>query len=386
MFDYTKYEDAIEEKRGRAKHLVDTAVTEKREMTESERREYDSLYGEISATRALVDEMKDQELDELRKKIDAEKADAPKPTGSMSDEFRAMPTGETYHDIEHRAWTTSSGASATLAQEWHDQMLSVAFEESIAFKSGIESFSTASTHNIPLMTAYGSGTAVIVSEGADYTKDDPTISNVQWGAYKFVKRVDVTEELLEDSQYDVAGWLARAAGVAYGRAWDRYFVSASGTGTSTPSGILSHSGTSSGAGASGITVEELIAFSYTLPRHYRNGACWYMNDDMVGYIAALRTTASATEGFFWNDPVGGEPAKLGGYPIYTCSDIASKATASAKVIAFANPKYYMVGFRGPFGTKRLQLSEHSDTFAFRQRADGHPLTASAIKVFLTSTT
>lgn len=385
MFDYQKLEGEIEEKRGRAKHIVDTAVAETREMTESERREYDTLYGEISATRGLIDQMKDQELDDLRKAISVE---TPKveTARNMAQAFRTLGYDNTGLNIEHRDWTTASGASATIAQEWHDMVLSVAFENSILRQLGADIFRTATTHNVPYLSAYGSGTAVIVNEMTAYTEDDPSISNLQIGAYKFVKRVDVSEEMLSDTSYDVAGLLAKAAGVAFGLAEDRYFVGPSGTGTSTPSGIFSHSATSSGAGASAVTAAELISFVYSLPRHYRTGAVMIMNDDMAGRIAALRTTASSVEGYFWTDPIGGEPAKLLGYPVYTSSYVPSAATASAKVIALTNPKYYVIGERGPLNVKRMQLNEYSDTFAMARRMDGHPLTASATVVFTTSTT
>ncbi len=391
MADYTKYERMIEDKQGRAKHLTDTAVAEKREMTDSEVREHEALYGEISSLRAVVEDLKNEEITDLRERIDSQShAEArfsePRSDGQF---FRGMGEGEvrTIHGPESRAWSSASGASGMLSEEWHDSVLKYLFEASVARTSGMQVIRTSHTHNIPIMSAYGSAGAVIVAENTAYTEDDPTVTRVQMGAYKFVKKVRVAEEVMADFEYPIEALLAEAAGVAFGQSENTYFISSAGTGTSTPSGLFSLAATAScAAGTTGPTADELIRSVYELPRQYRTkDAAWFMTDTLLGVIARLRATPSAVESLLWQDAVNGEPARLFGYPVYTGTNFGNYAASGTKCLVFGNTKFYMIGERGPLEVKRLTLDEYSTIFAFSKRMDGHPLTSSAFVVLKTLT-
>ena len=392
MSDYTKYEKNIEDWQARGKHLTDTAVAEKREMTDSEVREHEALYGKIAATRQVIEDLKEEELEKLRNVIEAHEPPKVRDKRSDSQFFRSMRHGEE-HDLwtpEQRSWTTSgtTAASGMLTEEWYSEVFKYLFEASIARQSGIRVITTSTTTSLPVMSAYGSATAVPLATMTAYTQDDPTVTKVQLGAYKFVKRVDVSEELLEDSDYNLAGLIAEAAGIAFGLAENRYGIGASGTGSATdmtPSGLFAKAGDASGTAGSGITVAQLMDFYYTLGRQFRSGAVWLMNDATVGYIARLRTSAaSADQILFWNDPVGGEPAKLYGHPIYTTSHIPTWTASATKIIALANlGQAVCLGERGPLNVKRMQLNEYSDTFAMSKRIDQKYVQASACQIFIT---
>ena len=391
MADYTKYERLIEDKQGRAKHLTDTAIGEGREMSDSEVREHEALYGEIGALRSVVEDLKNQEITDLRERIDASDRAESKFGDKRSDGefFRSMQTGEsrTLYGPESRAWSSASGASGMLSEEWHAQVLAYLFPASVARQSGMQVIRTSHTHNIPIMSAYGSAAAAIVAENTAYTEDDPTVTRVQMGAYKFTKKVRVAEEVMADFEYPIEAILAEAAGVAFGQAENSYFISSAGTGTSTPSGLFSLTATASAASASGgPTADELIRSIYELPRQYRSGdAAWYMTDTLAGLIARKRTTPSAVESLLWQDPVKGEPPTLFGYKVYTGTNFGNYNESATKMLVFGNPKFYMIGERGPLEVKRLTLDEYSTVFAFSRRLDGHPLTSSAFVVLKTLT-
>ena len=391
MADYTKYERLIEDKQGRAKHLTDTAIGEGREMSDSEVREHEALYGEIGALRSVVEDLKNQEITDLRERIDASDRAESKFGDKRSDGefFRSMQTGEsrTLYGPESRAWSSASGASGMLSEEWHAQVLAYLFPASVARQSGMQVIRTSHTHNIPIMSAYGSAAAAIVAENTAYTEDDPTVTRVQMGAYKFTKKVRVAEEVMADFEYPIEAILAEAAGVAFGQAENSYFISSAGTGTSTPSGLFSLTATASAASASGgPTADELIRSIYELPRQYRSGdAAWYMTDTLAGLIARKRTTPSAVESLLWQDPVKGEPPTLFGYKVYTGTNFGNYNESATKMLVFGNPKFYMIGERGPLEVKRLTLDEYSTVFAFSRRMDGHPLTSSAFVVLKTLT-
>lgn len=334
------------------------------------------LEGRIESLRELLAEVLEREHAELEaakaKAVEVGGASEP-PKGRV---FARLPYG-TELDIVATLQAGSGSGSYLVPQEWHDRVESVRFAQAVVRQAGARVIRTQSTHNIPVLTA--NATAGWKGEGAAYQTGDLSISPVVLGAYKLTHKVEVTEELLEDAAYDVDGAIAESVGTAFGLAEDAAFLT--GTGSGQPTGIFAKTADKTTANGTAITKDELIELVYTLPRQYRGGACWFMNDATALYIAKLKVdvVTSGSTPYWWTDAVGGEPPKLLGYPVYTSSAIATIALG-AKTVCFGNPQYYVIGERGPIVAKRLQLSEYADTFAFRQRVDGKPLDTGAFAV------
>ena len=272
---------------------------------------------------------------------------------------------------------TGSGANL-VPEEWHATVESYRFERNFLRAQGASVITTASTHNIPVFTDHGA--AGIVGENTAYTENDDTIANVILNAYKLTRKNKVTEELLQDSIYDVEGVLAKGIGLSFGAGEEQLFLT--GTGSSQPTGIFNPSADKTLASTSTVTTDELIEIVYGLARHYRNGASWMMNDATALIISKIKesVTSSGTTPYWWNPNAhAGEPDRLLGYPVFTNSNIAT-FTNDAKVICFGNIPFYLIGERGPINVKRLQLDEYSDTFAWHQRIDGKPLDENAFYV------
>lgn len=283
------------------------------------------------------------------------------------------------HIKEARAALSSitTPGSVLVPEEWHRTVESYRFERNFLRAQGARVITTASTHNIPVLTALTS--PAIVGENVAYTDSDPTWENVVLNAYKLTNKMNVSEELIADTIYDLDSEIARAVGQGFGAAEEELFLV--GTGSSQPTGIFNKAADQTLAGGSAVTNDELIDIVYGLARHYRDGAIWMMNDLTAAEIAKakLTVTTSGTLPYFWTDSVGGEPPRLLGYPVFTHSSIAVMGTGN-KSIGFGNPEWYLIGERGPFNIKRLQLNEYSTTFAWHQRIDGKPLDPSAFEI------
>ena len=332
---------------------------------------FENLRGKIEETQAIANAMRD---DEIARLTDLTKPVAPAAVDSKS--FRDMPRGAEY-DIRAQLVEGSGSGSYLVGEEWAAQLEQYRFENNFLRGAGATVIRTESTHNIPVLSA--AGDAAFVAEGNTYTVGDPTVVNVQLGAYKLTKKVDVTEELLADSMYPVDAMLARAVGIAFGAAEEKHFLIGDGTGE--PTGIFNKTADKTTAGATALTKDELIEITYGLARQYRDGAVWMMNDSTALYIAKLKldVTTSGSTPYFWTDAVAGEPARLLGYPVFTNSNIEG-LTATKKSIAFGNPREYVIGERGALNAKRLQLNEYADTFAFNHRVDGKPMNSAAFYV------
>jgi HK97 family phage major capsid protein len=363
------------------KAQIDELAAKQRELTESADEPSDAvkeqvliLQGKIAALNEVLGEALQREQEELQTlKSKAVEIGGDAKLGRV---FAAMPRGE---ELEIRAALTEGSGSGSylVPQEWHERVEEARFEAAVMRSAGATVIKTSSTHNVPVLTA--TGTAGFSAENAAYTGADPSVNPVVLGAYKLTYKTVITEELLEDSAYPVDQMLARAVGYAFGLAEDAAFMT--GTGTNQPTGIFNKTADLTFAGTTAITTDELVSIPYTLGRPYRDGACWFLNDQTLLYIAKMKVPVqtSGTTPYFWTDAAGGQPPRLLGYPVYTSSAIATIG-AGAKVICFGNPAFYLIGERGPLVAKRLQLQEYGDTFAFAQRIDGKPEVTGAFAV------
>ena len=364
-------------------------VFQKAEPNDSDRKEIFSLEGEIGALQRELGEAHAQEVQAAH--------DAPKPTdkanalnfadmavnGEMAIQFArdnsTVKGGGPSRIKEAKAALSSISApgSVLVPEEWHNTVESYRFERNFLRAQGARVITTASTHNIPVLSALS--TPAIVGENTAYTDSEATWSEVILNAYKLTNKMNVSEELIADTIYDLDSELARAIGLGFGAVEEQLFLT--GTGSSQPTGIFNKTADQTVAAAAAVTNDELIDIVYGLARHYRDGSVWMMADTTAAEIAKakLTVTTSGTLPYFWTDSVGGEPPRLLGFSVFTNSNIAALGSGN-KFIGFGNPEWYLIGERGPLNLKKLALNEYSTTFAWNQRIDGKPLDEDAFEI------
>jgi len=119
--------------------------------------------------------------------------------------------------------------------------------------------------NVPRLTAFG--TSGWQTEGAAYTESDPTFGTMQLSAYKATHIAQVSEELLQDSQFDIAGLLTRVLGRNLGLLENTAFVV--GSGSSQPTGICTSATTVGKTGTTGqttsVTADDLVDVEFCDP-------------------------------------------------------------------------------------------------------------------------
>ena len=338
--------------------------------------------GEIDALRTVANDLHIQEVTDL--KAAAERA-VPV-TGNESskmlefrDMLRGMRPGEEISLVaDERALTSLSGSGSYLVpQEWDSQLREYRFEKNWMRESA-EIVQTASTHNMPILTA--NGTAAITGENTAYTNSEPTIGSAILYAYKLTNKALVAEELLEDEVYNLEGALAKSMGYSFGLAELGYCMT--GNGSSQPTGIFNKTTDLTTASSGVITNDELISAVYGLAAEYRDANCVWMGDSTTALYIAQKKVDVATSGSTPYQHLGmlnGQNMTLFGYGFKLASAIADYA-AGNKVLAFGNPSEYVIGERGPIKVKRLELAEHQTTFAYAQRFDAKPKNAAAFYV------
>jgi HK97 family phage major capsid protein len=199
----------------------------------------------------------------------------------------------------------------------------------------------------------------------------PNLSVVDIPAKEVYAMPKATQQLLDDSGFDVGEWLTRSIADEFAQQEGAAFVS--GDGVNKPLGFLALDtstdaddarafGTlqyTASGGASGFASSDpsdaLIDLVYSLKSAYRLGAVWVMN---ALTQATVRKFKDGQGNYLWERSTqAGQPPMLLGYPVIECPDMPDVG-ANAFAIAFGNfARAYVVTdrvtriLRDPFTSK-----------------------------------
>lgn len=224
----------------------------------------------------------------------------------------------------------------------------------------------------------------LLAENAAATDQDVTVGGRTLKAYTYTsKQVKVSFQLLQDSVFNLEGWLPGKLGERIGRAVAGHF--ATGTGIDQPEGITTNI-TVGKQGTTGQTTsiiyDDLIDLEHSVDTAYRGSARYLMNDSMLKVIRKLKDGDNRP---LWVPvPVPGMAATINGFE-YTVDNKMPTPAASAKTIVFGDiAKGYII--RQVQAVQMLRLSErYADAlqvgFLGFARFDGMVDDTSAIKAY-----
>ena len=270
-----------------------------------------------------------------------------------------------------------------LVPDEFERTLVESLEEENIFRQLAKVIQTSSgDRKIPVVASKGSASWIVV-EGA-FTESDDAFGQVSIGAYKLGTMIKVSEDLLNDSVFDLESYISREFGRRIGAKEEEAFFTGDGSGK--PTGILAASGGAqtgiTAASASAITADELIDLFYSLNSPYRKNAVWLLNDATV---KAVRKLKDAQGQYLWQPSlVAGTPDTILGRPVKTSAYMPIIA-ASAKTIAFGDFGYYWIADRQGRSFKRLgELYAANGQVGFlgSQRVDGKLILPEAVKLLV----
>jgi len=239
---------------------------------------------------------------------------------------------------------------------------------------------TAGLHNIRVESSLG--VATWTDEEAAYTESDPAFTNVQLAAHKLGRIVKVSEELLQDSDFDIEAYLARAFGRSFGLAEENAFIN--GTGTLQPTGIIGGAGSvtrTESPLAATVTADTLLDVYYGLQRQYRNNATWMFSDST---LRDIRGIVDGNDNFIWQPGLqAGQPDRVLGRPYITSAYMPDAGESPlASPVVFGDLMNYTIADRTGFRIQRLnELYAANGQVGFRgwSRVDGKVVQAAGIK-------
>ena len=187
----------------------------------------------------------------------------------------------------------------------------------------------------------GSGWA---TETASLTETDtPLIDRITIPLHELSALPKASQRLLDDSAFDIEGWLAGRIADNFSRAEASSFIN--GDGVDKPKGFLAHTSVDNDVWVWGnlgyvptgidgaLTADSIISLVYALGATYRANATFVMNSKTVGIVRRLKDSDGR---FLWSDGLAaGQPAVLMGYPVLVAEDMPDVGI-DANAIAFGD--------------------------------------------------
>jgi len=366
----------LKEKRSEAvarqRAILDTADSAKRSMTSDEDVEYNKYEAEYNN---LDKQIGREEVMEARQaQMDADQ-------GAKLEADHKAPKGETSEDISKRNSAAFEqyvrGGFGSLGAEQRS-----AFSETRAQSAGVNSEGgyTVPTHlaaqiekglldfggarelaklmktstgaRIDFPTNNDTGNVgVLLAENIAAGEQDTVFASTPLDAYTYTSKiVRVSNQLIEDSAFDIMGYIAGIGAERIGRGINAAFTT--GDGSDKPEGFIT--GASAGitaASATALTFDELISLEHSVDKAYRNGAAFTFND---ATFAAIKKLKDGDGNYLWLAPNGqsGAAGSILGYKYAVNQDMASIATGN-KSVAFGDFSKFTIRDAGTPSILRL---------------------------------
>lgn len=386
----------LREKRNKAWDTARDFLDSKRNasgvLSEEDSKTYDALEAEVVNLGKEIKRMERQE------QIDAEMnaptsapvvstpgahIDAPEKRGTASAEYTAAfwnnIRNRNFADVRNALQVGEDSEGGYLCPDEFERKLISALEEENVFRPLATKIQTSSgDRKIPVITQKGEATWMEEEEA--YTLSDDAFGQIALSAYKVGTAIKISEELLNDSVFDLPSYIAKEFARRIGTKEEEAFLIGDGKGK--PTGIFAATGgAENGATTTGaaITFDDVIELFYSLKSPYRKKAVWVLNEQTV---KALRKIKDNTGNFIWQPSVSaGLPDTILNRP-YVTSVYAPTIAAGAKAIAFGDYSYYWVADRQGRSLKRLnELFAMNGQVGFlaSQRVDGKLILPEAVK-------
>jgi predicted phage gp36 major capsid-like protein len=272
-----------------------------------------------------------------------------------------MMRGRRKYDVHNALQIGEDTEGGYLVPDDFERTLVEALEEENIFRQ-IANVITTSSGDKKIPVVASKGTASWVDEEGQIPESDDSFAQVSIGAYKLATMIKVSEELLNDSVFNLEQYIAKEFARRIGaKEEEAFFI---GDGSGKPTGILADNGGGeigvTAASATAITLDEIMDLFYSLKSPYRRNAVFIMNDS---------TTA-------------GPPDTILNRPVKTSAFMPAIA-AGAKTIVFGDFSYYWVADRQGRVFKRLNelyAATGQVGFMATQRVDGKLVLSEAVKI------
>jgi HK97 family phage major capsid protein len=305
-------------------------------------------------------------------------------TGRASDEYKQafwnMVRNRGSHMTVHNALQVGTDSEGGyLCPDEYERTLVKALEEENVLRSLCTIIRTESgDRKIPVVASHG--TASWVEEEGAIPESDDAFGQISIGAHKVATMIKVSDELLQDSVFDMESYIAAEFARRIGAAEEEAFII--GNGSAKPMGLL-HPTNGAGVGVTtsgnALTADELIDLVHSVKSVYRKKAVFLLNDNSIKVIRKLK---DGNGQYLWQPGLKeGQPDMLLNHRLATSAYMPEIGTGT-KPILFGEFKFYWIADRQGRSFQRLnELYAATGQVGFRatQRVDGRLVLGEAIK-------
>ena len=358
------------------KDVIETAEVQKRGLDAEEMQKIGRLEadmdraGESIATAQRAEERKLEVTAAAKGFVPAVEA------RSDADLFRAMAAGEVRnHTFNHEKRAALVPSVNTVPVGFLDRVYGLArLVGPMLDVSEVITRTSGESLRIPTYTAYS--TAAQYAAGSAIADSEPTFDSLLLTPKKIGFTVQIANELLSDSGFDIESVIAEQAGNAIGFAINN--LATVGTGSTQTTGIVTAAGSGVTAGTTSFTADDLLDLQFSL-----DGAARRLPG--VGYMANTQTVSAIRklkdgDGTFLYQVNVGAPDVFAGFQIYENPAMANVGTGAKSVVFGHLPSYKIV-------TTGLEVATSTDAYfandvtayRFTYRMDGALSHASHVK-------
>lgn len=361
-------------------------------LSEDDEKTYTAMENRITALDREIDRL--TRLEGLKQKMNAATTqpvvtmpgthvNAPEKASTATDEYKAA----FWNNIRNRNWIdvrndlqvgTDSEGGYLVPDEFEKKLIEALEEENVFRPLATRIQTSNGDRKIPVITQKGE--ASWLEEEESYSLSDDAFGQISLSAYKVGTAIKISEELLNDSVFDLPAYIAKEFARRIGTKEEEAFLIGDGKGK--PTGIFNATGGAEVGATAGtaITFDDVIELFYSLKSPYRKKAVWIMNEQT---IKVLRKLKDSTGNYLWQPSVTvGQPDTILNRP-YVTSVYAPALAANQKPIAFGDFSYYWIADRQGRSMKRLnELFAMNGQIGFlaSQRVDGKLILPEAVKV------
>jgi len=349
----------------RAKAFLDEHTNENGVMSAEDTQQYERMEQEVVDLGHAIDRL--ERAEQMDRELNADPANpmltgrpdrpdrADTRRGIASDAYKkafwAQLRGKTSYEIRDALQVGElSEGGYTVPDEFEHQLVEALQEENI-MRGLVHVITTASgDRKIPLVTNYGN--ASWIEEEQQIPESDVAFGQISLGAHKLATAIRISQELLQDSAFDMAAFITHEFQRRAGAAEEEAIIS--GDGSHKPIGLLHDTlGAQVGvtaASSTAITADELIDLQHSLKSGYRRKAAFIMND---AAIKALRKLKDGQGQYLWQPSIReGVPDMVLNTRVYM-SNYMPLLEAGKKVILYGDYSYYWLADRAGRTLQRL---------------------------------
>ena len=270
----------------------------------------------------------------------------------------------------------SAGSGNFIVPDTFEQKLVKGLTEKSLIRKLGTVMKTNTTMRIPTIIADGEAAWIPENEPVQFS--EAVYGEIVLDAYKLAHKVVVSDEMLEDANFDVEDYIHQLFVESVSAAEElALFI---GDGNGKPTGLLHQTSVGWVSEKAGdITYDDILNLIHSVKSPYRKNAVLVMSEDAITKLLSIIHYHGNSP---WDVSLkDGTTKTLFGYPVYT-TNYLDRVLPGTKPVLFGDFSYFWIGERGKRSVKRL-VERYADTgqvaYITSERIDAKLVLPEAVK-------